>query len=494
MSRWIGLCFLLLLTGQVAYGINALPAYTVFYLPAEGGRQPQPYIELYWQIDPSSVEFSKNSSGVWIGKIKTTIDIVHDTGVIASEKFYLQTTPAASLLAAQLQNIMDLHRYVTAAGKVKIKVTLSQDGYEHKRFAYEDSVNITMPEEKAFYGGLQLLDTAYATDLQNNIYLKNGNLQVPSCINFLDDRKKVMQYYTELHGTNKIPADELPLIQYVFVSKKEYDHPVVELLQTDTLKPARILPMLGKFKIEALGSGNYHLNFLLKNSKGNDVAKQTLFIQRSNANPVVAKDTSGADSSEPVFEKVDFIDLTKTFASQYNVSQLKAILKMLKPIADETEILNIEGFAKRPDETYMRYFVYNFWTKRSPGDPEKGWKDFTKQVKEVNKLFGNSRNPGYETERGFYYLKYGEPDQRYVVTAEEAAWPYEIWQYNAPGKQSSQGIFLFFNPGFMVGDYKLLHSTVQGEMRNNNWRAELYKTGLSSKNLNSRAEQIIQNQ
>lgn len=494
MSRWIGLCFLLLLTGQAAYGINALPAYTVFYLPAGGDKQSQPYIELYWQIDPYSVEFSKNSAGVWISKIKTTIDIVHDTGVIASEKYYLQTTPAASLLAAQLQNIMDLHRYVAAPGKVKIKVTLSQEGYEQKRFEYNDSVNIALPEEKVFYGGLQLLDTAYATDVEDNIYLKNGNLQIPSCINFLDDRRKLMHYYTELHGTDNIPADELPLTQYIFVSKKEYDHPVVELLQTDTLQPARILPVSGKFNIQALGSGNYHLNFLLKNSKGKEVAKQYLFLQRSNANPVTAKDSSGADSSGTVFEKVDFLDLTKTFVSKYNVAQLKAILKMLKPVADENEILNIESFARQPDETYMRYFVYNFWTKRSPGEPEKGWKDFTKRVKEVNKLFGTSRNPGYETERGFFYLKYGAPDQRYVVTAEEATWPYEIWQYNAPGEQSSQGVFLFFNPGFMLGDYKLLHSTVRGEMRNNNWRAELYKTGASSNNLNSRAEQILQNQ
>jgi GWxTD domain-containing protein len=494
MSRWIGLCFLFVIAGQAAYGINALPAYTVFYLPANGGKQPQPYIELYWQVDPASVEFVKNSAGVWIGKIKTTIDIIHDTGVIASEKYYLQTTPAASLLAAQLQNIMDLHRYITAPGMVRIKVTLSQDGFEHRGFEYLDSVLVAMPEGNVFYGGLQLLDTAYATTAKDNLYLKNGNLQVPSCINFLDDRKKTLQYYTELHGTEKIPADRLPLIQYTFVSKKEYDHPVSGLLQTDTIKQGSILPILGKFKIGTLPSGNYHLNVILKNSKGEEVAKHTLFFQRSNTNPVSATDSTVADSSKEVFEKVDYLDLTETFVSKYNISQLKAILKMLKPIADENEALNIESFAQRPDETYMRYFVYNFWTKRSPGEPEKGWKNFTKQVKEVNKLFGSSRNPGYETERGYYYIKYGPPDQRYVVTAEEAAWPYEIWQYNAPGKQSSQGVFLFFNPGFMADDYKLLHSTVQGEMRNNNWRTELYKTGMSSNNINSRAEQILQNQ
>lgn len=493
MSRWIGLCFMFLFGAKMAYAINALPAYTVFYLPAKEGEMPQPYIELYWQIDPSSVEFSKDNEGIWKGKIKTIIDIVHDTGVIASEKYYLQTTPAASLAAARLQNIMDLHRYTTAPGKLTIKVTLSQEGQERNTFVYHDTVRISIPDTMVFYSGVQLLDTAYATDVKDNLYMKHGNLQVPSCINFLDDRKKIMQYYAELHGTYKLPADQLPLTQYAFISKKEYDHPVTGLLQTDTIKQGNVLPILGKFKIEALPSGNYHLNLMLKNSKGSEIARQTIFFQRSNTNPVTTNDSSSADSGQ-VFEKVDFLDLSETFVSKYDIAQLKAILKMLKPIADETELLNIASFSQRPDETYMRYFVYNFWTKRSPGDPDKGWKNFTKQVKEVNKLFGNSRNPGYETERGFYYLKYGEPDQRYVVTAEEAAWPYEIWQYNSTSKQSSQGVFLFFNPGFMLGDYKLLHSTVQGEMRNANWRAELYKTGTSSNNINSRAEQILQNQ
>ncbi len=493
MSRWIGLCFLLSLTGKIAYAISALPSYAVFYLPARDDKAHQPYLELYWQIDPSTVQFAKNDAGVWLGKIKTTIDIIHDTGIIASEKYYLQTTPAASLRAAQLQNIMDLHRYIVPTGKLKISVTLSQEGNEGQMYTYSDTVEVPAPE-KTFYSMLQLLDTAYKTDAKDNIFLKNGNLQVPSCINFVDDHRTIMHYYTELYGTGNITSEQLPLTQYVFISRKEYDHPVASLLQTDTLVPGIVLPILGRFKTDVLPSGNYHLNIVLKDNKGQELAKNTQFFQLINTNPVRVVDTIGIDSSGAVFERVEVFDLSSTFAGKYNIAQLKAILKMLKPIATENELLNIESFGQRPDETYMRYFVYNFWKTRSPADPEKGWKDFTKLVKDVNKLFGNSRNPGYESERGFYYLKYGPPDQRYVVTAEETAWPYEIWQYNAPGKQSSQGVFLFYNPGFMLGDYKLLHSTVQGEMRNNNWRAELYKTGGSSNNLNSRAEQILQNQ
>lgn len=494
MARWIGWCFLMLVS-NVVYGITALPAYTVFYLPATNGGTATPYIEVYWQIDPYSVDFAMDDKEIWRGKIKTELELVHDTGVVASEKYYLQTTPASSLLAAQLQNIMDLHRYTVAPGKIRIRLRLSQEGQQKPAFEYIDSFEVQAPG-KFFYSGLQLLDTSYKTDLKENIYLKNGNLQVPQCINFLDDRRKLLHYYTELYGTDNISKDEWPLVQWISVSKKEYDYPVVKLNNIDTIKPAAVLPVLGSFKIEALPSGNYYLNAVLKNSKGAEIARKSLFFQRSNTNPVVAavvKDTTkGADSTEPLFEKVNLFDLSETFVGKYNVAQLKAIMKMLRPVATEAELLNIEGFITRPDETYMRYFVYNYWKTRIPEDPEKAWDDYTKLVRDVNKMFGSKSKPGYETERGFFYLKYGPPDQRLIVTSEEGALPYEVWQYNAPGNQSNPGAFLFYNPGFMVHEYRLLHSTVRGEMRNTSWRQELYKGRSTTGNNNSRAEEIFQ--
>ncbi|MCB9047566.1 MAG: GWxTD domain-containing protein [Chitinophagales bacterium] len=493
MGRWIGSCLLLLLlSGQIAYGINAVPAHTIFYLPANSNNDAQAYIEFYWQIDPNSITFREDTAGIWRSKVKTEILITTDTGVITHEKYFLQTTPASSLIAARLQNIMDMHRYMVPEGIVRIKLLLT--AYDNKLDTYEYIDTFEVPKHgKTFYSQLQLIDTSYKTDLKDNIYLKNGNLQIPVCFNFLDDHRSTLNYYVELNGANNISADQLPLTQTVTISKKEYDYPVARLVHTDTLQPAAIIPVLGRFKTDVLPSGNYYLNVVLTNNKEQELTRQSLFFQRSNTHPKETSDTTGADSTQPLFEKVSVFDLGKTFVSKYNIAQQKAIIKMLKPVANETELISIESFITRPDETYMKYFIYNFWKSRTPADPEKGWLDYTEKVKEVNKMFGSKRKPGYETERGFYYLKYGPPDQRYVVTAEEGTLPYEVWQYNAPGKQSYSGSFLFYNPPYMVNEYILLHSTVSGEMRNNNWRASLYTNGSSTNNLNSRAEQVFQN-
>ncbi len=490
MIRQIGLCLLLLLSGFTSYAINALPAYTIFYLPAVDGTTPKPYIEFYWQVEPKTVQFNKNADGYWVSKIKTEIQISTDTGVIVQDKYYLQTTPATSIEAAELQNIIDLHRHTLPGGKIYISLKLSQDE-NRDVYTYEDSITL-QEQNDIFYSELQLIDTSYETDLTDNIFLKNGNLQIPLCADFLDNYRKLMHYYIELYGTEKVDTSALPLIQTTSISKKENSFVIYDLKQIDTITPAEVVPILGDFRIDVLPSGNYYLNTVLKDGNGKKLAGRSMFFQRINLKPVKLTDSTTDDST--VFENVNVFDLSNTFVTKYTPSQLMAILKMLLPISSPNEENSINTFLKKPEETYMRYFIYNFWKARNKQDPEKEWKAYSKQVKETLKLFGSSMQPGYETDRGFMYLKYGPPDQRYTVQNEQGALPYEVWQYNSPGKQSNQGAFLFYNPGFMINEYRLLHSTVIGEVRNTNWRSLLYVNGSQSNNLNSRAEQIFQGQ
>jgi hypothetical protein len=52
-------------------------------------------------------------------------------------------------------------------------------------------------------------------------------------------------------------------------------------------------------------------------------------------------------------------------------------------------------------------------------------------------------------------------------------------------------MIMFYRPGFMMGDYRTLHSNIKGEIRNNNWRSVLYQTGTANNTMNSRAEQYF---
>lgn len=490
MIRQIGLCLLLLLSGLTTYAINALPSYTIFYLPANSNRGEQAYLEMYWQVEPKTVRFSQNENGHWVGKIKTQIRVECDTGVIIDDKYYLQTTKAATKRAAELQNIIDLHRYLVPNGNISITLILSQDEGDSAYF-YHDNITIPDADGDVHYSQLQLIDTSYKTDLKENIFIKNDNLQIPLCADFLDDHRNYLHYYFELYGTNTLDKSQLPLIQDIHISKKENSLAIYDLKHRDTVNPAQVTPILGRFKIDMLPSGNYYLNTSLKDGNGSQLATQSIFFQRVNLNPVEQQKKKDTDSST-VFEEVNVLDLSTTFVNKFTIEQLMAILKMLLPVASPNEESTINTLLSKPEDTYLRYFIYNFWKARNNSDPEKAWKDYAKRVKTTVDMFGSSMKPGYETDRGFIYLKYGEPDQQFVVQNEQGALPYEVWQYNSPGKQGRQGAFLFYNPGFMINDFRLLHSTVVGELRNNAWRSQLYTNGSSGNNLNSRAEQVFQ--
>ena len=82
--------------------------------------------------------------------------------------------------------------------------------------------------------------------------------------------------------------------------------------------------------------------------------------------------------------------------------------------------------------------------------------------------------------------------RRVIMEAEEGALPYEVWQYFTVKTQGQDGVFLFYRPGNMVNDYKLLHTTVTTEVKNLNWRLTLYpngKTGMRE----SQAELYLRN-
>ena len=167
---------------------------------------------------------------------------------------------------------------------------------------------------------------------------------------------------------------------------------------------------------------------------------------------------------------------------------------MLLPFSDADATNTINGFLKKPDDMYMRYFVYNYFAAINKDNPGKAWKEFSEKIVEVNKLFSTHGTRGYNTDRGFIYLRYGPPTEVITVESEQGSLPYEIWQYNTimqiNHRAMANGVFLFYRPN-EVDDFKLLHATVVGEIQNEGWRNYLYTNGGGGNNGNSRAEQYL---
>jgi GWxTD domain-containing protein len=491
-----GLCLLLLLISLRGQALDATMSHTLFYRsdPSQNGKLA-PSIETYWQINPRTVHFVTNADKMIVAHIKTDIVLIGDAGVVKEDHFVLNTVPCATVEDLMQHSIIDLRRYFVGAGHFTIKLSIKDMADTTNKYACTDSFTVTLPVNVAYFSGVQLLDTVLDSKAQTRFY-KNEKQQLPLCTNFLDDSKKVLHYYAELYGTDAVSKIDYPLIQKVTIGKKANEAHYSDFIKTDTIAPDQALPLSGSFEINTLPSGNYYLNVALENKEHRVIANGTLFFQRLNVHPAEEKAaTANIAKTDTSMEKVNMLNLDKTFLAKYTLAEVKAILKMLLPVADPMETQTIQGFLKKPDDLYMRYFVYNYFLNINKKDPGRAWKEYSEKVIEVNKLYKGHGSRGYETDRGFVYLRYGPPTDVITVENETGTLPYEIWQYNTlrdmTHKDVAEAVFLFYKTNDMIGDFKLLHSNVTGELQNKGWRNYLYVNSQGGNNTNSRAEQYI---
>ncbi|MCD6012558.1 MAG: hypothetical protein K0Q79_2420 [Flavipsychrobacter sp.] len=478
--------------------IDAVVAHTLFYNAKDGKLSPA--FNIYWQINPNTLHYSTNSEKKIAANIKTDITFSNEAGIIKHDQYILQTVPRASIDEIMQYSIIELRSYDLPAGAIKISMVLTDLADSINRFTFRDSIKIAPPSGTVSYSGIEFLDTMYESGIQNK-FSRNGRQLIPFCANFFDDDIKRLRYYAELYGTDKVANTDYPLVQTAAISRNEREGSYGDLLKVDTFRsPVTFSAAHGSFDLAPLPSGNYFLRIALQNNANEVIASSALFFQRLNKHPYIPPpDTTKKNIiTDTGIQDVKVLNLNKTFVAKYDLAQVKAILKMLLPVSDKNAKQSINGFLKKPDEVYMRYFIYNYFAAINTKDPGKAWKEFAAKIAEVNKKFNTHNTPGYETERGFIYLRYGPPTDIITVENEQGSRPYEIWQYNVITEQNNRAradaVFLFYKPDEILDDYRLLHSNVTGEVQNAQWRFVIRAGTLQTNQIGeTRAEQYIGN-
>jgi len=93
----------------------------------------------------------------------------------------------------------------------------------------------------------------------------------------------------------------------------------------------------------------------------------------------------------------------------------------------------------------------------------------------VDRTYASGFGYGFESDRGYIFMKYGKPSDVIRVEDDPSAPPYEIWSYNDfPKTRQSNVKFLFYNPSLATGQFVMLHSTAYGEVNNPQWERQLY--------------------
>lgn len=484
----LGLFIILNLWSFNCFGLQAVVKHNLFYLFNESEKVFQPQLEIQFEVDPQTILFEKKET-TWNAKIKVDINIFIDGKSFKEDHYILTTPPVNEGIKTLTQKIMDLRKFNLKQGKINYIITISDQIKSDNSLSYNYNVEPSELKSGLFFSSVQLIDTLFPLQSKDSLFLKSGVNQIPFVVDFLENRK-TLHYYAACYQNQDALKENQNYFIKTFISKKQLESTIYNLSSTTPLLQQPINNIQGSFPIGMLKSGNYYLNVVVEDSFKQSILSQSLFFQVLNKKP----ETISKPIEEKVVDKktdsISYVNLSKTFIAKYTPAQIRAILKMLLPISEPTERNRITEFLRASDEMYSRYFIYNFWASRDPNNPEQAWNLYAEKVKVVNKSFGSSSKPGYETDRGIIQLKYGAPTERIIVNNEDGAYPYEIWQYNNLPKNPN-ALFLFYKPGIAVTQYDLLHTTVLGELRNKQWRNNLYLNGSSADPLSSKAEFYI---
>ena len=142
-------------------------------------------------------------------------------------------------------------------------------------------------------------------------------------------------------------------------------------------------------------------------------------------------------------------------------ARLRAILETpyQKWLAEEvTYIITDEerrAFNRLQTDDEHEAFIEQFWLRRdpTPGTPQNEMKEENyRRIAFANDNF-SAGIPGWRTDRGMIYIKYGPPDTIDSHGATPSSYPYEIWRYADPGGLGPSQ-FEFVDPT-MTGRYHL---------------------------------------
>jgi GWxTD domain-containing protein len=118
-----------------------------------------------------------------------------------------------------------------------------------------------------------------------------------------------------------------------------------------------------------------------------------------------------------------------------------------------------------------REYLRQFWAKRdpTPGTPRnEEQEDFYRRISEAQRRYGEGgagRIPGWRTDRGRVFIKYGAPDDVLSRPQAGATGPYEVWKYTRV--RALKYVFLD-QTGF--GNFALIWTDDRRELSRANWR------------------------
>ncbi|HQU57550.1 MAG: GWxTD domain-containing protein [Phaeodactylibacter sp.] len=431
--------------------IDASVSYATFKSPNQN------YVEVYLYVSGRSVTFQPVVDSSFQAQLEVIILFKKDGEIVKGDKYSL-----SSPVVGQAVDFIDLKRYGLQNGVYELAVAIKDLNQPDNAKEFQTEFKMDYSEEGVQQSSLQLLASFQRSADGNNAFVKNGLQIEPLPYNFYGRNASSLIFYNEVYNTDQAIDDDF-LASYS-IEKADGEGAKLVMIGHKRQQAQPIVPMLIQMDISKLPSGNYYLLVEIRNRAKELLSSKRLFFQRSN----------------PFFEQESItladVNIEEEFVQKLNGQQVEYSLRALTPKLPPADLELVNTMMRKRNLDGQRLYLFSYWARESPNNPEFAYQKYMEVASAIDEQFNSGFRHGFETDRGYIYLKYGQPDDTELRNTEPSAPPYEIWTYyEFPSTNQNNVKFIFYNPSLAPGDFQLLHSTATGELNNPQWQRDLYR-------------------
>jgi GWxTD domain-containing protein len=415
------------------------------------------YIEVYLNITGKTAMFKpKTDSAHLQSSLEVLLLFKQGDKIVKFDKYNLQSP----IVLAPL-NFYDIKRYALPEGDYQLEAQVKDLYLGGEPTSQKIDCKVFYEKSKLQQSDIQLVKSI-KKDSTNQAYSKNGLLMEPLAANFYDKNTTTLYIYNEIYNSDKL--DDAFALSYSIYYDNNRQNKTPFAVGHKKFKPsATPIVFVGQVDIAKLPSGNYKLLVELRNRSKELLSSKEISFQR--ANPYLNAELQGV-SVEAIQEE---------FVAKMTVEELKYSLRAIacKMNGDDAKDLNL--IISKADPQAMKLRLFRYWAVKSPNQPEEAYKKYMGIARFVDEKYRSGFGYGFETDRGYVFLKYGRPDDIVEQASNPDTAPYEVWVYYDFPITGQKNIKFIFYDAEGSGSMRMLNSNARGEIQDQNWRAKLYK-------------------
>ncbi len=424
-----------------------------FFAPSIGD-----YVEVQLQFVGSSLKYLKVENGLQ-SEVVINLDIKKNDSIVIHEGYRLKSQ---IMRDSVINDFFDLRRYALKPGKYNLSIELKDINSPGESVKASSPFTIDAFDGKISTSDIQVSESVLKGGDETSIFYKSGYTMIPNFSTFYSYELTRLPVYFEIYNSNLLKDSVFGIKQTIIdqESQKEMVEPIFTRHKT-----GKVVPFLRSVDILSIPTGNYSLIYSIIDKEMKEVASASYSFERSNEIDAYIN---------PAYQIID-----PAFQASITDDSVAFYLASLIPISSASEVKNILSILRSKNNESARQHIQAFWSATANKNPYEGWMKYKAQVLMIETLYKNNFQAGFETDRGRVYLQYGPPTTVLEREVSATEYPYEIWQYNKIGKFSNKQ-FIFYNPDLVNKAYRLLHSDMIGELKNQSWQLALNKRNTTN--------------